>query len=178
MQVTMIALVALGILILQTVEQNDIQLNTNESENMKSTGGAPRRRLSVTTETVSALEPDTMATRLGEPTRYDLPWSWRDHVGGSWQKKGDGPIITDLGDQGTLLTDDSETGYKLRKILLDKHNALRAQDAPQADYMNKLLWDFHIEAYAEQWAKALCTNADPTITEHSPDMIDDLEEWP
>jgi len=56
----------------------------------------------------------------------------------------------------TILTDGTIGGYKVRKILLDTHNYYRKVDAPDASYMNKLLWDFSLEAYAFEYATYLC----------------------
>eukprot|EP01057_Protomagalhaensia_wolfi_P002627 Protomagalhaensia_wolfi_Nauph_80__2626@NODE_276_length_2954_cov_164_834648_g206_i0_p1_GENE_NODE_276_length_2954_cov_164_834648_g206_i0NODE_276_length_2954_cov_164_834648_g206_i0_p1_ORF_typecomplete_len596_score82_81CAP/PF00188_26/3_9e18CAP/PF00188_26/5_6e03_NODE_276_length_2954_cov_164_834648_g206_i04512238 len=122
--------------------------------------------------------PDSMSSRRGEPTRYNLPVGWE--VMGTPQRISPNPtIVGDLDPtEGVVMTDDSEYGYQLRKRWLDAHNTYRATEAKEANYMNKLIWDYHLEAYAEQWAKQMCINEDPRYFEHSPNLADSTPEWP
>eukprot|EP01053_Blabericola_migrator_P004520 Blabericola_migrator_1__4519@NODE_2407_length_2814_cov_3_574809_g1509_i0_p1_GENE_NODE_2407_length_2814_cov_3_574809_g1509_i0NODE_2407_length_2814_cov_3_574809_g1509_i0_p1_ORF_typecomplete_len244_score37_53CAP/PF00188_26/6_9e09Prorich/PF15240_6/0_0069_NODE_2407_length_2814_cov_3_574809_g1509_i04411172 len=129
--------------------------------------------------TVDEVLPDTMPSRLGEPPRFDLPHAWDDVSRAYKQKKGVRPVIEDLGDKGYVATNDTVQAYQLRKLLLDLHNQYRTVDAARANYMNKLIWDFHLEAFAEQWAKTLCTEtSDPKYSSHSPDRSDHWAAWP
>lgn len=89
-----------------------------------------------------------------------------------------GPFTGDLSSSlGTVLTDDSDNGHRIRKQLLDAHNYVRQTEAPEATYMTKLVWDFHLEAYATQWATFLCTAGEKDYFEHSPDK-NGFPAWP
>eukprot|EP01068_Selenidium_serpulae_P000676 Selendium_serpulae@DN1119_c0_g1_i2.p1 len=60
---------------------------------------------------------------------------------------------------------------KMRKQLLDAHNYVRKLETASATYMNKLVWDYSLEAYALQWTQYLCTAAEERFFEHSPDTM-------
>eukprot|EP01053_Blabericola_migrator_P004866 Blabericola_migrator_1__4865@NODE_2547_length_2623_cov_19_105634_g1593_i0_p1_GENE_NODE_2547_length_2623_cov_19_105634_g1593_i0NODE_2547_length_2623_cov_19_105634_g1593_i0_p1_ORF_typecomplete_len225_score29_71CAP/PF00188_26/7_5e05_NODE_2547_length_2623_cov_19_105634_g1593_i017322406 len=115
---------------------------------------------------VPKILPDTMPSREGEPIRYDLPHEFLNLQGPApRQRKVSDYIIGDLQEAGTVVTDDSETGYMWRRLILEKFNAIRKNDGYEANYMTKLRWDFHLEAYAEQWAKYSCQNSEPNYVQ-------------
>lgn len=62
--------------------------------------------------------------------------------------------------------------------LLDMHNYVRKLEAPAATFMTKLVWDYHLEAYSQQWAQYLCVNPSSRMFDHSPDNTNGLPAWP
>eukprot|EP01054_Gregarina_sp_Poly1_P000905 Gregarina_sp_Poly_1__904@NODE_1217_length_4752_cov_23_215795_g680_i3_p1_GENE_NODE_1217_length_4752_cov_23_215795_g680_i3NODE_1217_length_4752_cov_23_215795_g680_i3_p1_ORF_typecomplete_len531_score61_35CAP/PF00188_26/7_1e20FinO_N/PF12602_8/0_037_NODE_1217_length_4752_cov_23_215795_g680_i314993091 len=89
------------------------------------------------------------------------------------------PVLAGLPENaGSVYTDSSANGYRIRKALLDMHNYVRKMESPAATSMTKLIWDFHLEAYSFQWAQKLCTNPSTKWFEHSPDSSNGLPSWP
>jgi len=109
------------------------------------------------------------ANRMGSIDNVNIPSTWGVPpfpLGYS----ASGPFTGDLSKSyGQLLTDSSQSGHRIRKQLLDAHNYVRQLESPAATYMTKLIYDFHLEGYATQWANYLCTANQKKFFEHSPD---------
>eukprot|EP00914_Ancora_sagittata_P029202 GHVO01057717.1.p1 GENE.GHVO01057717.1~~GHVO01057717.1.p1 ORF type:complete len:426 (-),score=54.37 GHVO01057717.1:122-1399(-) len=89
-----------------------------------------------------------------------------------------GPFFSQIpSSAGTLLTDSSTQGFKHRKQLLDAHNYVRKMESQYAQSMTKLVWDFHLEAYAQQWGQYLCTSTGRYFA-HSPNSEKGRPSWP
>lgn len=137
-------------------------------------GAAPRAAASVG----GGPEPDALAgRRSGAIKKIGLPNPMGSNPYGIYLTLNK-PYRGLSGSQGSIWTDDSKNGYRIRKQLLDVHNYVRKLEAPSASFMTKLKWDFHLEAFTRQWGQRLCTTGGGRFFDHSPNNSNGLPAWP
>lgn len=122
-------------------------------------------------------QPDNQVNRWGSISRVHIPNPLGTNPYGMSSIAAYTPLLTPLPSEN-VYTDDTANGYRIRKSLLDMHNYVRKLEAPAATFMTKLIWDYHLEAYATQWAQYLCQNPSSKMFEHSPDTSNGLPAWP